>query len=121
MFKEFIKKIQSLEESERRRLLIIMTVISGVFVLAFWASQFRSIIENQNQMSAKIPPSDEMPSVGNNLKSSAKELWGIFSNIFSNLEDYLKTKLVPEAQQITPAPQPHSDGSLPPAVRLPTE
>ncbi len=117
MLKDFLKKIQSLKESERRRLLVIMTIISGVFVFAFWASQFQSIIENQNQMSTKIPPSDEMPSVKNNLKSNAKELWGIFSN----LEDYLKTKLVPEAQQITPASQPDTDGSLPPAVKLPTE
>lgn len=111
MFKEFFEKIQSLEEGKRRQIMFIAVIAAGVFVFIFWINQFKAILENQS--SAPVSKPDGLPSIQDNLKSNAKELW----DMVFNFGDYLKSEFTPQPQTITPAPQPNE--SLPPAVRLP--
>lgn len=124
MLKDFIKKIQNLEEGERRHLLTILVIVSTVFVFALWMNQIKSIFENQSAETSKKSAAGGLPSVKENVKSSVKEL----RNIFSGLNSRLKSQVFPEPQAITPAPPPAGGPAaylsvdrqdLPPAVKLP--
>lgn len=111
--KNFIEKIQSLEEDERRHLLTILTIFATVFVFIFWISQIKSIFENQAALNQKKPAETTLPSIKENIKSTAKEL----GQIISGFNSRLKSQILPEELEITPIPNPVQ--SLPPAVKLP--
>lgn len=117
MLKDFFKKIQNLEEDERRQILMILTIITTVFVFLFWISELKSIFENQAALNQKKPTGATLPSIKENLKSTVGEL----RQIISEFNSRLKSQVFPEPQVVTRAPSPTSKPieSLPPAVKLP--
>jgi hypothetical protein len=113
MLKDFFKKIQSLEEDERRHLLTMLTIVATVFVFVVWINQIKSIFENQSAPLQKKSAGDGLPSIKENIKSTAGEL----GQIISGFNSRLKSQIFPEELKITPVPNPIQ--VLPPAVKLP--
>jgi len=113
MLKDFFKKIQSLEEGERRHILGLLTIVTTVFVGVLWINQIKSIFENQAASNQKKPAGAALPSIKENIKSTAGEL----RQIIAGLNSRLKSQISPEELEITPAPNPVQ--VLPPAVKLP--
>lgn len=115
MLKGFFKKIQNLEEDERRQILNLLTIVATVLIFVIWINQIKSIFENQIALDLDQKKSTEavLPSIKENLKSTAGEL----GQIISNFNSRLKSQISPEELEITPIPNPSE--VLPPAVRLP--
>ncbi len=115
MLKDFFKKIQDLEENERRHILTLLVITATVFVFVLWINQIKSIFENQSAPDRKKTAGDGLPSIGENIKSTYREL----GQIISGFNTRLKSQILPEELEITPVPNPVQ--VLPPAVKLPTE
>ena len=112
MLKDFFKKIQSLEEGERRHLLVLLTIVTTVFVFVLWINQIKSIFD-QAALNQKKPAGATLPSIKENIKSTAGEL----GQIIFGLNSHLKSQIFPEELEITPVPNPVR--VMPPAVKLP--
>jgi hypothetical protein len=113
MLKDFFKKIQSLEEGERRHILGLLTIVATVFVSVLWINQIKSIFESQTALNRKKTAGATLPSIKENIKSTAGEL----GQIISGFNSRLKSRIFPEELEITPSPNPVQ--ALPPAVKLP--